>query len=62
MIRHGQDALLAADGDWPELLHGLCADPTRLRGLAEAGHALGWRTATQAAADQRALWAGIADR
>lgn len=60
MIRNGQDALLAADDEWTALLHHLCADPAGLHGLAEAGHALGLRTATKAAADQRALWAAIA--
>jgi hypothetical protein len=62
MVRNGHDALLSSDGEWPELLHGLCADASRLSGLAEAGHTLGLQTATKAAADQRALWAEIAAR
>lgn len=60
MIRNGQDALLAADDEWTDLLHGLCADGNLLRKLAETGHALGFHTAVKAAADQRALWTAIA--
>lgn len=60
MIRDGHNALLAEDGDWPDLLRGLCGDASRLKLLAAAGHALGFQTAGQAAADQRELWAAVA--